>query len=181
MRKEIETGNLRESGLKLLGHAIGLSGISQPRTGLQHPDPRCGEESHLRGELSRLLAAVSELVCEFLFEKDDRFADRHAVLCAAEAEHIDPDLPSDFLRRDSQRGDGVGEACSVHVDSQFVTTRDLEQRLQIVDRVNRAELRGLCEAQHFRLWIVNVATALHHVRHRLWLDAARFTGNDQQL
>lgn len=59
--------------------------------------------------------AIVEVLCQSLVEEDDGFADRHAVLGAAEAEHVDACLPGEIGRRAAEHRAGMGEASAIHM------------------------------------------------------------------
>ena len=74
--------------------AVGVFGVLHPGAALQQAHPGRGEKPHLGGELAGLLAAVLEVGGKLAIEEQDGFPDRHAVLRAAEAEHVDAGLPA---------------------------------------------------------------------------------------
>src|SRR5436190_15933897 len=94
--------------------------VPEPRTVLQHSDPRGGEKSHLRGELARLFAAVIEFGREIAIEENHGVTNGHAVLRAAKAKNIDARLPRDFLRSAAQRSDRIRKARAIHVHAESV-------------------------------------------------------------
>ena len=54
-------GISRISSARRLGHLVGMLGVAEPRADLQQPDPRRGDEPHLREQVAGLLAAELEL------------------------------------------------------------------------------------------------------------------------
>lgn len=78
--------------------AVGVGGVFQPGAGFQQPDPGCRKETHLGCELSGLLAAILEIFGKRPVEEQDRFTHCHAVLGAAETEHIHAGFPAQFRR-----------------------------------------------------------------------------------
>src|SRR5271170_3447140 len=78
---------------------IRVGGIPQPGSVLEHSRPWSGEKAHLRRQLTRLLAAIVKVNGELRIEEQHRFAEGHPVLRTAEAEDVDPTLPSEFRWR----------------------------------------------------------------------------------
>ena len=88
-------GMRRSAAASFCAMRLAWRGVAQPGAVLQHADPLRAEEAHLRGELAGLLAAVVELPGELPVEEDDGLGGVHAVLGAAEAEHVDARAPGE--------------------------------------------------------------------------------------
>lgn len=115
------------------GHCIAMVCPAQPRTVLQHPHPRGRENTHLRRQLTALLAAMVELRCQLVIEKHNGFAQRYAVLRATKAQHVHARVPLDLLGRDVQCRHGIRKARSIHVNFQPQPLRGLVQRVELGD------------------------------------------------
>ncbi|MCY1420814.1 hypothetical protein D9M71_364490 [compost metagenome] len=157
-----------------------MAGVVQPGAVLQHADPGRGEVAHLRGQLAGLLAAVVEAFRQLAVEEQDRLAHRHAVLGAAEAQHLDAGLPGQLGRRRAEEGAGVGEARAVHVQVQPEFATGLADRAQLIRAVDGADLGGLGDGDHPRLGIVDVLALEGDLADRLRGQLALLVGTRQQ-
>ena len=106
-------------------HRVGVRRMAQPGAAVEHRDPRRCEVPHLRRELPALLAPPSEFLAERPIEEHDRLAERHAVLRAAEGQHVHAGALGDVGGMAAQRGDGIREprAVQVHLHAAFVGER----------------------------------------------------------
>src|SRR5688572_2675019 len=109
-----------------------MSRVPKPRAVLQHSNPRRGEKTHFRRELPGLFAATIKVLGEFAIEKHDGFADGHSIFRSSETEDIDAGLPSDFLGRNVERGDGIGKTRAIHMNAQIELACGFGQYLQLV-------------------------------------------------
>src|SRR3546814_3732796 len=103
-----------------------------------------------------LFATIVEVGRERGVEKDDRFACRHAVLGAAEAQDIDARAPGDIGWRALQRCVGMRKARAVHMELQPEVVARRRDRLDLVDRIALSGLGGLSGRQNARFRKVNV-------------------------
>ena len=153
-----------------------MAGVPEPRAVEQHPDPRRGEVAHLRGKLAALLAPKSKVARQLAIEKDERLANRHAVLCPAERERIHTRLPRDPTRRDTEARGGIGKARAIHVHPQVELARRFAERGDLVRCVHRAEFRRLRDTHRARFWVMHIAAAEDggaHVRGRQFSERTR--------
>ncbi len=160
---------------------IGMAAIAQPGAVFEQPDPGRGEKTHLRRQLARLLAAVVEVIGQGAIEEQDRFAHGHAVLGAAEAQHIHPGLPGQLRWRAAQGGTGVGEACAIHVQVQPQLLAGGADRLELVGVVHRAHFGGLGDGHHAWLGVVDVLALEGHLADRLGGQLAVDAAGGEQL
>ena len=93
-----------------------------------------------------LFHPILKITRGFLVEEDNQLARRNAIFRPAKAEYIYARFPSDRFRRAAKRCDGIGKARAVHMKQHSVRTREGANRLNFVRRVNRSELRRLCDA-----------------------------------
>src|SRR3974390_639133 len=102
--------------------------VLQPCTALKHSRPRSRKESHLRRQLAGLLTSIVEVSCQYLVEEQHSLADRHSVLGAAKAKHVNAALPAQLRRSASEACAGVGKPRSIHVQREsmlFARVRNL--------------------------------------------------------
>jgi hypothetical protein len=100
---ETNARNINDRGGKPRGATIGMSGVAKPGAAFEQSDPRRRQKTHFRGELARLFAAIVKVGREGGVEKDDRLASRHAILGAAEAQHVDAGAPCQIGGRAVER------------------------------------------------------------------------------
>src|SRR5207249_4427844 len=74
--------NFAKSSFEALSHRIGVLRVPQPRTVLQHSDPRRGKKTHLRSKLAALFAAVIKFPGQLEIEKHHCLANGGSVLRA---------------------------------------------------------------------------------------------------
>ncbi len=129
-----------------------MSRVAQPGAVAQQSNPGCGEKSHFRAKLPRLFHAVIEFARKFFFKKNDELARGGTVLRSAKAKNIHARLPCDFLGRAPKRRHRIRKARAVHVQAEIVLRREFGDRAQLVDPIDRAQLRRLCNADRARLW-----------------------------
>ena len=153
---QADTGHVLDQCGQQLRAAVGVVGVLEPGIVLQDADPGRGQVAHLRGQLAGLLAAVVEVFGQGLVEEDDGFAYRHAVLGAAEAQHIDAGFPGQLRRAAAKEGAGVGEARTVHVQVEIQLLADLADGANFFRAINGADLGGLGEGDHARFRVVDV-------------------------
>ena len=122
----------------------------EPHVVVHDRGPRRGEKTHLRRELTALLAAAQEFVGERAIEKHDRFTERQTVLRAAQAERIDTGTPRDIGRRAIEGRDCIGKARAVKLDFHSACVRHFAECTELFRRVDGAELRRLRERQRAR-------------------------------
>ena len=106
-----------------------------------------------------LFAAPLEVFGEVPVEEHHRFPECQAVFGAGETQHIHARLPGDLGGVNVQRGHGVGEPGTVHVDIQPITIRYSSYGAKLVRCVDRAHLRRLGQAESLGLGVVDI-TAL---------------------
>src|SRR5690349_19732766 len=146
--------------------------MTKPGAVLQHAHPWRREESHLRGQLARLLATIIKFFGELRIEEHYGIAHRGAVFRPAKAEHINACLPCDFLRRDAERGDRVGETRAVHVHAEAMLFRDSPDSFDFGNAVDSPELGRLREADDARLGVMNVISLCRHAFDTGWIHLA---------
>ncbi len=100
---------------EVLRTLVGMPGVAQPCSALQHPHPRSGKKPHLRSQLPRLLAAIIEIRCQPFVEEQHRFTHCHAILRPSKTQHIDATLPAQLRRRTPQARARIRKARSIHV------------------------------------------------------------------
>src|SRR5438105_4718541 len=88
----------------------------EPDAVVQHRGPRGREETHLRRQLTALLATAQKFVGQRTIEKDDRFTERQTVLRTAEAQYVDTGTPRDVGRRAIERCHGIGKTRTVELN-----------------------------------------------------------------
>src|SRR5438093_896315 len=119
----------------------------------------------LRCQLASLLQAIVELKRKLLFEEYHELRRGGAILCPAKAQNIHANLPRNFFRRATERGNGVGKSCAVHVHENFALSPELCDGLDFIMSVNRAELGCLGHADDARFVRVHLGlTRDHRVR-----------------
>ncbi len=97
-------------------------------------------EAHLRSQLHQLLADKLRAVAEPIGEEDDRFAEKQAVLGAAEGEQIDADVAGQLPQGDALRRRGVGDPCPVDVKEEVAPVGGVGDRPHLLGRVDGAKL-----------------------------------------
>ena len=154
--KDFDLRQRGEAVTEKLGHLVGVFGVVEPDIVLEHADPRGGKETHFRGELAGLLAAVFEFVREFEVEKDDRVPDVGAVFGTAEAKDVNPGLPGDKFGMDVQAGDSIGKASAIHVQFLFKFPAFAANGVEFFGFVNGADFGGLGDADSVGFGEMNV-------------------------
>lgn len=107
--EDLDLGYGAQEVFEKLGAAAGMGGPLEPSARGEHFPPRRGEETHFRGELAGLLAAVGKLLGEGGVKEENHFAAADARFRSAEAKHIDADPPGDLGRGKAQRVHRDGE------------------------------------------------------------------------
>src|SRR5207244_9723584 len=113
-------------------------------------------------ELAGLLQAIIEFARKLFFEKYHKFGRGRSILCPAKAENIHADLPCNFFRRATERGNRVRESGAVHVQKHFALPRESSDGADFIAIINRAELGCLGNADHARLVRMTVELASAH-------------------
>jgi len=179
--EQTHLGKLRERDREAFRHGVRVARVREPGAVFEHPDPRRGEKSHLRAELTGLLAAVVELARELAVEEHHRFAAVAAVFGAAEAENVDTELPGDLFRFRAEAGNGIGEPSPIHVQRESEFAALLADRPELVERVHGAHLRRLRETHRARLRVVDVGAFPHPLFDAVRIDLAVLAGNLKHL
>ena len=105
-------------------------------------------------------------------EENDRLGSKTTVFGAAKRQHIDACLPGHLGRRHPQRYQGIGKAGTVHVHAEIVTVRHRSNRLDFLNRINRARLAGLGNTDTRRLGMMHVSCPIDGLFERLRGDAS---------
>jgi hypothetical protein len=106
--------------------------------------------------LAGLFAAVVEVFGQLVVEEQDRFAHRHAVFGAAEAQHVDAGLPGQVGRRAAEERAGVGEARAVHVQVQAQFLAGGADGADFFRGVDAADFGGLGQGHDAGFGVVDV-------------------------
>ena len=101
------------------------------------------------------------LVSDVGLEDDHRLGPHGAVLGPPERQDVDPGVSAERAELDVEVGGGVGQPRTVEVEAQTASVGPLREGRDLVDRVARAELGGLGDRHHLRLYVVLVADAGH--------------------
>ena len=117
---------------------VRVCSIAQPRSALKHPHPRRSEKAHLRSKLAGLLASVVKVRRELAIEKDNRLADRQAILRATKTEDIDAALPGSLRRRAAEARAGICKPGSIHVQIEIMQLAFPGNRAQFIQCINGA-------------------------------------------
>jgi hypothetical protein len=128
----------------------------QPSAGLQHPDPRRGDESHLRGELACLLASIFEFAGELSLEEDDSLANRQSVLRSTETKNIDTNFSSNLFRCQAERGDGIRKSSPVDVNAKLMSIGNFRQIGKFFDGLDRPHFGRLSNGNDSKFRIINI-------------------------
>ncbi len=107
-----------------------------------------------------LLANVFELGRELRIEEDYCLAVHHAVLRAAERQHINANIRSDLFQTRIQTHRGIRKTRTIDVQQHPMIVSEPGQRLQLLLRVNSAHFSGLRDRDHSRLHVVFDADAV---------------------
>src|SRR5208337_2184307 len=107
---------------------IGVGGVSQPCTALQHSHPRGRKKTHLRSQLAGLLAAVIEVRSQLAIEEENCFSNGHAVLGSAEAEYVYSPPPGNLGGPAIEARAGIGKSRAIHVQRKPVSLAFIRDR-----------------------------------------------------
>jgi len=135
---------------------ISVFGILQPRSALQHPHPGRSQETHLRRELSRLLAAIVEIDGQLPVEENHRLAHRHPILRSTKAQNIHAVLPTQLRWCAAQARARIRESRSVHVQRETMLLASGGDCPNLPERIYAPRFRRLRNRHNARLGIVNV-------------------------
>ncbi len=166
---------------ELLRAIIGVRGVAEPCTSLQHVDPGSGKKAHLGRKLAGLLTPIVEILCKLGVEKDDSLADRHTVLCAPKAEHVDTRFPGNLCGAAAERGAGVRKACAVHMQLQPELAAGPSNRTNLFDLIQLARLCWLGDGDDARFGIVNVSALERDGADGLRRELAVWRRGDEEL
>jgi len=131
------------TGLTLVFVRGCLRGVAQPKPVLQVAIHLRRHEAHFRTQLPGTLAAEGQRIGDILAKRDNRIDPESAVLRRAERQQIDAGLPCHLGGRATQRGERIGEAGAVHMEREAGRSADLADRADLVERVDRSDLRRL--------------------------------------
>jgi hypothetical protein len=124
-----------------LCHGVGVRGVLQPELVVQQSVELGGDEAHLRGQLQRLLAQVQHPLAQRGLEDHNRLTPQETVLGASEGEQVD--ATHDLVEADAQRNTRVGDPGAVDVHKQTAGMSKINQRAQLLERVQRPKLSRL--------------------------------------
>ena len=170
-------GPLGESG----SHRVGAGRASAPQVALIHRGELRGDEAHLARELARLLADVGQRVGERGAQQHDRLAGEHAVLGAAERQHVDARLGGQRRDRRAHARRRVGDPRTVHVQQHAARVGQLRQFAQLAPRVDGAELGDVGDRDDARLGVVLEPETGERGLHQLRRQFAVGRGDGDQL
>ncbi len=152
-----KSGQCRDPLCQRPGAVITVLAVTQPGAALQQTDPGRRNKAHFRGQLPCLLAAIIEALGECRIEEQNRFSDSHAVLCAAETQHVYSGLPCHLGRRAAQSRAGIGEAGAIHMQAQPQFAAGLGNRAYFCQRIDLTRLGRLGDRHDLWLGIVDIA------------------------
>ena len=140
-------------------------------------------EAHLRPHLAGAAQLHRQPVGQFRPEHDDRVAQRAAVLGGAERQDVDPGAPAHLGRAAAEPRQRVGEARAVHVQPEAARFRQLGDRADLVERVDRAEIARLGEVDRGGLAAMQLAGLDRRQRlaQRVGADPPVVAGDRHQL
>ena len=141
-----------------------MTGTAQPQVVGQQGDELGGHESHLRGQLHRLLADEPQPGLGLGSEGDDRLGAQGAVLGAAEGDHVHAGGLAERPEVDTERGGGVGEAGAVEMQEQAVSVGPVSQSDDLVLRVDGSQFGALGDGDDPGLDVMFVAHTGHPPR-----------------
>ena len=160
---------------------VGVFGITQPGIVFEDADPWRGEKTHLRRQLTGLLAAVLKVFGQLTVEEQDRLTYRHAVLGATKAEYVNAGLPRHLGRCAAKACHRVGKARAIHMKTQAEVAAGISYRIQLVEAIQRADFCDLGNADRSGLGKMNILALGGNLANGIRRQLALGSGGQQEF